>query len=95
MWWGVVTLTTVGYGDFYPVTAAGRITAFFVMFAGVGIIGSLASILASVLVAPTAEDTPEEVADKASSRAELNALRQEIAALRQTLVNGKDEQQAS
>jgi voltage-gated potassium channel len=50
LWWAVVTITTVGYGDFYPVTMLGRLTAFFVMLAGVGIIGALASILASVLV---------------------------------------------
>ena len=46
-----MTITTVGYGDFYPVTTLGRITAVFVMFAGIGIIGALASILASLLVA--------------------------------------------
>jgi voltage-gated potassium channel len=55
LWWAFVTITTVGYGDFYPVTTLGRATAVFVMFAGVGIIGSLASILASVLV-PDATD---------------------------------------
>ena len=61
LWWGIVTITTVGYGDFYPVTTLGRITAVFVMFAGIGIIGALASILASVLVAPTdAEGTAPE-----------------------------------
>jgi voltage-gated potassium channel len=52
LWWGVVTITTVGYGDKYPVTALGRLTGVFVMFAGVGIIGALASILASILVPP-------------------------------------------
>ncbi len=56
LWWAFVTITTVGYGDKYPVTAIGRTTAVFVMFAGVGIIGSLASILASLLV-PSAEET--------------------------------------
>ena len=61
LWWGIVTITTVGYGDYYPVTTLGRITAVFVMFAGIGIIGALASILASVLVAPTdAEGTAPE-----------------------------------
>ena len=45
LWWALVTITTVGYGDKYPVTLIGRTTAVFVMFAGVGIIGSLASIL--------------------------------------------------
>jgi len=56
MWWGVVTITTVGYGDRYPVTLLGRLTGVFVMFAGVGIIGALASILASILVPPPRSD---------------------------------------
>jgi voltage-gated potassium channel len=50
LWWAVVTITTVGYGDRYPVTPGGRLTAVIVMFAGVGIIGALASILASILI---------------------------------------------
>jgi voltage-gated potassium channel len=56
LWWAIVTITTVGYGDFYPVTGLGRLTGVFVMFAGVGIIGALASILASLLVAPSSSD---------------------------------------
>ena len=55
-----MTITTVGYGDFFPVTTLGRLTGVFVMFAGVGIIGALASILASLLVSPApakAEET--------------------------------------
>ena len=48
-----------GYGDYYPVTTLGGLTAVFVMFAGIGIIGALASILASVLVAPAAADEAE------------------------------------
>ncbi len=62
LWWSVVTITTVGYGDFYPVTDLGRLVAVFVMFAGVGIIGALASILASLLVSPAPADEPEEAA---------------------------------
>jgi voltage-gated potassium channel len=50
LWWGIVTITTVGYGDRFPVTFFGRATGIAVMFAGVGIIGALASILASLLV---------------------------------------------
>jgi len=62
-WWAVVTITTVGYGDHYPITFGGRMTATFVMFAGIGIIGALASILASLLVtSPSpAEATEDEV----------------------------------
>ena len=58
LWWGIVTITTVGYGDRFPVTTLGRITAVFVMFAGIGIIGALASILASLLVSPSSSDEP-------------------------------------
>ena len=36
--WAVVTITTVGYGNYYPVTSAGRIIAVFVMFSGIGIV---------------------------------------------------------
>jgi voltage-gated potassium channel len=90
LWWGVVTITTVGYGDTYPVTITGRLTRAFVMFAGVGIIGALASILASVLV-PSAP--PEEAADRRSSertmQEELAGIRSELAALRHTI--GRDD----
>lgn len=60
LWWSAVTITTVGYGDFFPVTTLGRATGLFVMLAGVGIIGALASILASLLVAPAPAQEPEE-----------------------------------
>ena len=36
-WWAIVTITTVGYGDYYPVTAVGRAIAVIVMFSGIGI----------------------------------------------------------
>jgi len=49
LWWAIVTITTVGYGDTFPVTGIGRIVAVFVMVAGVGIIASLASILTSLI----------------------------------------------
>jgi len=96
LWWSIVTITTVGYGDFYPVTFLGRLTAVFVMFSGIGIIGALASILASMLVAPS---TPEEPAPEAAPGSvpmasdmtsgavaeELAGLRAEVAALRASL----------
>ena len=96
LWWGLVTITTVGYGDFFPVTAIGRLTGAFVMFAGVGIIGALASILASLLVSsPTAAEPEPDAASATSleqvgpqtsvSTSELVALRLEIEALRASL----------
>jgi voltage-gated potassium channel len=86
LWWAMVTITTVGYGDRYPVTMAGRSIAAFVMVAGVGIIASLASILASVLIPParTPEQSGSAVTDRAMSE-ELASLRSELAALREAL----------
>jgi len=95
IWWGIVTITTVGYGDFYPVTFLGRLTAIFVMFAGIGIIGALASILASLLVSPSSSDPepaaadpgqpPDADAGSANVASELAGLRAEIAELRTSL----------
>lgn len=82
IWWAVVTITTVGYGDKYPVTLGGRITAMFVMFTGVGIIGALASMLSSLLVqSPTSDSssTPTVDGELAAIRTELAALREELA----------------
>ena len=86
LWWSVVTITTVGYGDTYPVTTAGRITGVFVMFAGVGIIGSLASILASLLVSPPNDDD-EAVSTPATAGLEvqLEQMRLELSSIRSIL----------
>lgn len=52
MWWAVVTLTTVGYGDRYPVTGEGRVVAAVLMIAGVGLFGTLSGFVASWFLAP-------------------------------------------
>jgi voltage-gated potassium channel len=86
LWYAIVTITTVGYGDYFPVTAAGRVTAMFIMFMGVGIIGALASILASLLVggAPAEEETPP-VAPEPSVQDELKTIKDQLAVLHQML----------
>lgn len=88
-WYSIVTITTVGYGDRYPVTVAGRITAMFIMFMGVGIIGALASILSSVLVGSPPATEGEEPATQTTPAVEqeLAAIKDELAALRRLLEN--------
>jgi voltage-gated potassium channel len=46
IWWAVVTIATVGYGDYYPVTAVGRIIAIFMMISGVGIFALMVATFA-------------------------------------------------
>ena len=50
LWWTIVTLTTVGYGDISPASLGGRVIAVFIMFFGIGLLGMLSATLASVLV---------------------------------------------
>lgn len=50
IWWAFVTITTVGYGDLYPVTTAGRATAALLMVVGVGLFGTMSGLFASWLV---------------------------------------------
>jgi voltage-gated potassium channel len=50
LWWAVTTITTIGYGDRYPTTAAGRGVAVVLMLVGVGLFGLLAGSLASFLI---------------------------------------------
>ena len=49
MWWTIVTLTTVGYGDVYPITAGGKIFTFFILILGLGIVTVPAGLVASSL----------------------------------------------
>ena len=50
-WWAIVTMTTVGYGDFSPTTPEGRLFAVFIMFAGIALVSLLTASISSIYVA--------------------------------------------
>jgi voltage-gated potassium channel len=56
LWWGAMTLTTVGYGDMYPVTAGGQVAASFIAVFGIGLFALPASILAAGFIEDSQSD---------------------------------------
>ncbi len=57
LWWAIATLTTVGYGDVYPVTAGGRIFTFFFLLIGLGIVAVPTALIAASLSSLSHQDS--------------------------------------
>ncbi|WP_194768524.1 ion transporter [Tamlana sp. I1] len=66
-WWAIVTLTTVGYGDVYPITDGGKIFTFFILIIGVGIVTIPAGLVASAL-SKAREIEDEEILEKSKRK---------------------------
>lgn len=74
LWWSFVTITTVGYGDFYPVTFEGRVVAAILMTAGVGLFGTFTGFVASWFLEEDEEKQDAHVVTNLRSEiGELNA----------------------
>lgn len=58
-WWAITTLTTVGYGDAYPVTAGGRMFTFFILMLGLGVVSVPAGLIATALEQARAEEAED------------------------------------
>lgn len=61
LWWAIVTVTTVGYGDRFPVSGGGRAVAVILMLLGIGLIGVLTATVASVFVKEHTDSNKEEI----------------------------------
>jgi voltage-gated potassium channel len=82
LWWALTTVTTVGYGDRFPVTGTGRAVAAGLMLSGIALIGVVTATFASWLI-----EKVQEVEDAAqtATRRDIEALAEEVAQLRRTL----------
>ena len=76
IWYTYVTVTTVGYGDRYPVTNPGRVLGVLIMTVGVGLFGTLTGFLANVFLSPSKSDAAAD--DLGGERADVNAQLAEI-----------------
>lgn len=83
IWWSFETISTVGYGDFIPVTWMGRSIAVLVMIVGISLLGAVSASLAATLVKQNRPDPAKEV------MAELADLKQMVSDLQKQLANAQ------
>jgi voltage-gated potassium channel len=85
-WWAYATITTVGYGDKFPLSAEGRIVACVLMTAGVGLFGTFTGFIASLFIEP---EQKQEEADIQHLAREIQALRSQVLSLESKLIGDK------
>jgi len=73
IWWGFETITTVGYGDFVPVTSMGRFLAVLIMFVGIGVLSTVTATVAASL-ARGKSAPPDPATEVLSELAELKTM---------------------
>jgi voltage-gated potassium channel len=86
LWWAAETISTVGYGDFYPVTVSGRLIATVLMLASLGIIGTVAGTLTSWLVEHVAR---RETRDERVTQRHIEQLMNELTEIKAMVAEGR------
>ncbi|WP_138756717.1 potassium channel family protein [Modestobacter altitudinis] len=91
VWWALTTITTVGYGDEYPVTGDGRLVAVLLMVSGIALLGVVTAAVASWFVGRVAEAAQaQDDADDAALLAEVRELADEVRRLRAELADRRE-----
>jgi voltage-gated potassium channel len=80
VWWAVVTMTTVGFGDKYPVTFEGRVVAMVLMIAGVGLFGMFSGFIAAWFISP----------EKLCQEDELQTIKKDIQEIKNAIKQNKN-----
>ncbi len=76
IWWAYVTITTVGYGDHFPVTFSGRPVGMLLLTAGVGLFGVLTGFLANAFLAPRKKKQAEYDPDSDDPKVKIAQIRE-------------------
>ena len=87
LWWAFTTITTVGYGDRFPVTLEGRMIAGTLMLAGVGMFATFTGLIASLIITPSKKDAEQD--------SSLVELRNEIQEMRRLLDHARAKESVS
>lgn len=82
VWWAIATITTVGYGDHFPVTATGRTVSGGLMVAGIALLGTVTAAFASWLIERV---TDQAEVEQVATRQDVEALTLEVRSLREEL----------
>ena len=83
LWWAFTTITTVGYGDLYPVSFTGRCIAVALMVGGIALLGTITATIASWLVEKVAE---RDEASQAATRRQVRELSLQVQKMQEKLL---------